>query len=351
MVPTFIASKEAWRSPAGEILRRSPASAVLGLAALAAALLLSASYPAVAPESASSAMSGMVMNASSTSGSDSGSGTPSATASTCVPHQTGLKISGLDLNNTPFMIMSGKNGMDMNGADASAAAGFNTTTPGWHYTGTSIPQAEASQLLQDGNNGPNDIHMAESGCAPSLTAADQIGAVQYVQATSAAVSGYATPEAAMAAGYEPASPTDYPVVVYVNPTIVAANASAQRTLDPQHVDGLVYVTTPSGGDVLAAAMYILPATETKVPMPYGALVQWHRRTQACGPATPSPTMPLDITGFPPCAPGTVLQPTPYVSLVWQVPVAGGPLAIQPPDIQIVEAAVMQQSGTSVASQG
>jgi hypothetical protein len=34
-----------------------------------------------------------------------------------------------------------------------------------------------------------------------------------------------------------------------------------------------------------------------------------------------------------------------------VPVAGGPLAIQPPDIQIVEAAVMQQNGTSVASQG
>ena len=249
------------------------------------------------------------------------------------------------------MIMSGKNGMDMNGADASAAAGFNTTTPGWHYTGPSIPQVEATQLLQDGNNGPNDIHMAESGCAPSLTAADQIGAVQYVQATSAAVSGYATPAAAMAAGYEPASPTDYPVVVYVNPTIVAANAAAQRTLDPQHVDGLVYATTPSGGDVLAAAMYILPASETKVPMPYGALVQWHRRTQVCGPSTPSPTMPFDVTGFPPCASGTVQQPTPYVSLVWQVPVAGGPLAIQPPDIQIVEAAVMQQSGTSVAPQG
>ena len=143
--------------------------------------------------------------------------------------------------------------------------------------------------------------MAESGCAPSLTAADDIGAVQYVQATSAAVSGYTTPAEAMAAGYEPASPTDYPVVAYVNPTIVAANAAAQRTLDPQHVDGLVYASTPSGGDVLAAAMYILPATETKVPMPYGALVQWHRRTQVCGPATPSPTMPFDITGYPPCA--------------------------------------------------
>jgi hypothetical protein len=31
--------------------------------------------------------------------------------------------------------------------------------------------------------------------------------------------------------------------------------------------------------------------------------------------------------------------------VWQVPVAGGPLAIQPPDIQIVEAAIMQTTGS------
>ena len=347
MVPTVIASKEAWRSPAGEILRRSPASAVLGIAALGAGLAVSASYPAVAAESTHDAMAGMVMDGSNAAVAT----THPATTSGCVPHQNGLKISGLLLANTPYMIMSGKNGMDMNGADASAAAGFNTTTPGWHYDGPALPQADASQLLADGNNGPNDIYMAESGCAPSLTAADQIGAVQYVQATSAAVSGYATPAAAVAAGYEPASPTDYPVVTYVNPSIVAANAAAQRTLDPQHVDGLVYASTPSGGDVLVAAMYILPATEPKVPMPYGALVQWHRRTQVCGPATPSPTMPFDITGFPPCASGTVLQPTPYVSLVWQVPVAGGPLAIQPPDIQIVEAAVMQQSGTSVAARG
>ena len=287
MVPTVIASKAAWRSPAGEVLRRSPAAAVLGIAALGAALALSASYPAVASESSGSAMSGMAMDGGSTSDAGSGSSTASATASTCVSHQSGLKISGLDLNNTPYMIMSGTNGMDMNGSDASAAAGFNTTTPGWHYTGPAVPQAEASELLADGNNGPSDIHMAESGCAPSLTAADDIGAVQYVQATSAAVSGYTTPAAALAAGFEPASPTDYPVVAYVNPTVVAANAAAQRTLDPQHVDGLIYASTPSGGDVLAAAMYILPSTVSKAPMPYGALVQWHRRTQVCGPASTS----------------------------------------------------------------
>ena len=41
--------------------------------------------------------------------------------------------------------------------------------------------------------------------------------------------------------------------------------------------------------------------------------------------------------------GTVQKSTPYMTMVWQVPVAGGPLAIQPPDIQIVEASVMASS--------
>ena len=164
-----------------------------------------------------------------------------------------------------------------------------------------------------------------------------------MQATSAAVSAYATPgRGGCGRVRRRASPTDYPVVTYVNPAIVAANAAAQRTLDPQHVDGLVYAATPSGADVLAAAMYILPATETGIPMPYGALVQWHRRTEVCGPATPTPGDALRHHRVPRRVPsGSVVQPTPYVSMVWQVPVAGGPLAIQPPDIQIVEAAVMQ----------
>ena len=120
-------------------------------------------------------------------GGASGSASQSATADTCVPHQVGLQIAGLDLANTPYMVMSGSNGMDMNGADASAAAGLNTTKPNWHYTGPALPQAEAQTLLADGNNGPVDIHMAESGCAARLTSAEDIGAQQYVQATSAAV--------------------------------------------------------------------------------------------------------------------------------------------------------------------
>jgi hypothetical protein len=341
MVPAVVASREEWRSPAGEVLRRSPAVAALGTAGLGAALALSASYPAAA-ESTSTAMAGMAMGGSSGAVS---SPNESLTSDTCRTHQQGLPISGLNLANTPYMMMGGTVGMDMNGADASAAAGLNTTKPNWSYTGPALPQADAQTLLADGNNGPADIHMALNGCAAPLTSADEIGAQQYVQATSSAASKYASPSAAMAAGYVPVSPTDYPVVYYVNPSIVAANAAAKRTLSPQHLDGLVYATTPSGQEVLAAAFYILPATKTTVPMPYGALVQWHTRTQVCGSGTASASLPLQITGYPPCAAGSSIHATPYLSMVWQVPVAGGPLAIQPPDIQIVEAAIMQANGS------
>ena len=193
--------------------------------------------------------------------------------------------------------------------------------------------------MAQGENGPTDIHMLMSGCATEPTFSEQINAAQYVQSTSQAVARYSSPSAAVAAGYAPVSPTTYPVVYYVNPTIVAANAASGKTLDPQHVDGLVFAETPSGQQVLAAAMYLLPSTVTP-SMPYGALVQWHQRTDVCGPSSESASNPLQITGVPPCPAGSVQQSTPFMTMVWQVPVAGGPLAIQPPDIQIVEAAVM-----------
>jgi hypothetical protein len=348
MTPTVIASRAEWRSPAGEMFRRIPAVGALGAMGLIAALAVAATYPGASAESTGNAMAGMAMGGSGSGGGGSAaSPNESVTSATCQPHQSGLKIAGLDLANSPEMVMGGgpQSVMNMNGTDASAAAGFNTTKVNWHYTGPALPNAEAQILLKDGNNAAPDIHMAASGCAARLTSGEDIGAQQYVQQTSAAVAQYASPAEAMAAGYVAASPTDYPVVYYVNPEIVAANASARRTLSPQHVDGLMYATTPAGDEVLAAAFYILPSTVTSVPMPYGALVQWHKRTQVCGTGTVSATMPLSITGYPPCPAGTVVQPTPYMTMVWQVPVAGGPLAIQPPDIQIVEAAIMQVDGS------
>ncbi len=235
--------------------------------------------------------------------------------------------------------------MDMNGADASAAAGLNTTKLNWHYTGPALPQAEAQTLLADGNNGPVDIHMAQSGCAarldvgpghrrPAVRAGHQRGG----GALRHAVGG-------RGGRLRPGFADGLPRRGLRQPCHRGGQRSGTAHARPRHVDGLVYATTPTGAQVLAAAMYILPATETRVPMPYGALVQWHRRTQVCGTGATTPTMPLEVTGYPPCPAGSTLQPTPYLSMVWQVPVAGGPLAIQPPDIQIVEAAVMASGGT------
>jgi hypothetical protein len=235
--------------------------------------------------------------------------------------------------------------MNMNGSDASAAAGLNATTANWTYTGPSLPTQLANELLADGANGPVDIHMASSGCASEPTFGQEIGAFSYVQGTSNTAARYPTPTSAVTGGYQLVSPGDYPVTYYVNPAILAANASAKRVLDPDAVDGLVYAETPSGQEVLAAAFYVLPTSVTGPPAPYGALVQWHQRTDLCTSAASNGTNALSISGFAPCAVGTVQRATPYLTMVWQLPVAGGPLAIQPPDIQIVEAAVMATSGS------
>ena len=342
MVPERLATRTSSPAPFTVLLRRRPAFSIGAAAVIGAGLLVSATYPVSAQETAGSAMAGMHMaqSGSAASGSSNGDATPTST-STCTRHQAGLPRSGLDLTNSPFMAMGGSNlGMNMNGADASAAAGLNTTTTNWHYTGPALPSATSNLLLANGANGPGDIHMAVTGCAKPVTATQLLGATQYVQSTSQAAAAYATPAEAMAAGYVAVSPTSYPVVTYVNPATVAANKAAKRTLDPQFIDGLVYATLPSGQSALVAAMYILPGTVPKAPMPYGALVQWHQRTNVCGPQTGVSTAAFDVTGSTPCAAGTVKKSTPYVTLVWQVPVAGGPLAIQPPDIQIVEAAVM-----------
>lgn len=340
MTPASVAAPYVGRTPLSEAWRRHGPWIGIGLSGVLLALFLSALYPVAPAQSSDSAMSGM----SGMAGMNgmSGSTTTDASSASC----TGTNHSGLDVTNSPLMTMAGPGTtMNMNGADASAAAGLNSVKENWHYTGPALPSAESQLLLADGGNTADQVHMARSGCAKEPTFSDQITAAQYIQATTKAVASLSTTSGAVAAGYVPVSPTDYPVVYYVNPTIAASNAAVNRTLDPTSIDGLVYATTPSGDQVLAAAMYVYSSSVATPPMPYGSLVQWHQRTQVCGPGATAVkgSSTLAITGYPPCPAGSVVQPTPYVTMVWQVPVAGGPLAIQPPDIQIVEAATMQTS--------
>jgi hypothetical protein len=94
-------------------------------------------------------------------------------------------------------------------------------------------------------------------------------------------------------------------------------------------------------------MFLMPG-HGDGPMPYGCLVQWHAHTNLCTSATTH-----QIDGLQPCQAGSFADPTtPFMTHVWQVPVAGGPLAIDPSDLQVVEAAIMaQQEGQAPTTTG
>ena len=150
--------------PALTFVRRAPGVAVVSVVALAAGLALSATYPAASGESSSMAMSGMAMDGNGAMT----SGTESISSDTCHLHQTGLALKGLDLNNTPYMIMGGKSaGMDMNGADASAAAGFNVTKPNWNYTGPALPRPRRSSCWRTATTGPTTSRWPRTAARPS----------------------------------------------------------------------------------------------------------------------------------------------------------------------------------------
>jgi hypothetical protein len=253
----------------------------------------------------------------------------------------------------PGMAMSGSgaaavpkkhstSGSTTHSMNMAAMAGLGVTDAHWKYTGPALPPAEVNELLTVGATTDAGHKMQTPSCSAAPTSQQILGATEYVQATSAAVAKYKDLSAAIAAGYFPITSTSYPVVHYLNP----AYMNTKDLMNPNTVDSLVYATTPYG-PVLVAAMYLLPGPGNG-PMPYGCLVQWHAHTNLC---TNDRTGQID--GFTPCKPGTSHNgPTPMMTHVWQVPVSGGPLAIDPSDLQVVEAAIMaQQEGLAPTTTG
>lgn len=215
----------------------------------------------------------------------------------------------------------------------SGMAGLGVTEANWKYTGPPLTSQETQLLTTIGADTDKGHAMQTPTCTTAPTSAQILGAVSYVQTTSAAVAKYRSLSAAVADGYVPITSTAYPVVHYLNFKYM----NQQDILNPNAVDSLVYAFTPYG-PVLVAAMHLLPS-DANGPMPYGCLVQWHAHTNLCfSDATHT------VAGFSPCGPGqyTTGARTPYMTHVWQVPVAGGPLAIDPSDLQVVEAAIMAQ---------
>jgi hypothetical protein len=246
------------------------------------------------------------------------------------------------------MVMAGSStattgrGGTASGASMAGMAGLEVTNPAWKYTGPSLPPPEVNELTVASDEQDKGHAMQTPNCVAHPTATQVLGATQYVQATSAAVAKYKNLSAALADGYIPITSTSYPVVHYLNVRYM----NQQDIMNPNAVDSLVYATTPYG-PVLVAAMYLMPGPGDG-PMPYGCLVQWHAHTNLCTNNTTG-----QIDGLQPCSIGSHADPTtPFMTHVWQVPVAGGPLAIDPSDLQVVEAAIMaQQAGLAPTTTG
>jgi hypothetical protein len=230
------------------------------------------------------------------------------------------------------MSMTPKHGSSTSSVDMSGMAGLGVTDPNWKYSGPPLAASEVAELTTISARTDLGHKMQTPNCSATPTSNQALGATQYVQATSEAVAKYKDLSVAKAAGYFPITNPSYPVVHYLN----LAYMNMKDLLNPNAVDSLVYATTPNG-PVLVAAMYLMPSAGNG-PMPYGCLVQWHAHTNLCMSDTTN-----IIDGFTPCPPGTHhYGSTPTMTHVWQVPVAGGPLAIDPSDLQVVQAAIMAQ---------
>ena len=311
---------------AARLMSQYPVGAVLGVLVLALVPLAVAVTPAGTE---------VVISAS-------GPAHPSSSSVSAIGSSTG------SANSMPGMSMSGSASAVAPGGDAkhsmnmSAMAGLNVTDSNWKYTGPALPPAEVNELTVSSDEQDKGHEMQTPNCTAEPTAQQVLGATEYVQAVSAAVSKYKDLSVAVADGYVPITTTNYPVVHYLNFRYM----NRQDIMNPNKVDSLVYATTPYG-PVLVAAMFLMPGGGNG-PMPYGCLVQWHAHTNLCSSDT---THVID--GLQPCNPGSSADPTtPFMTHVWQVPVAGGPLAIDPSDLQVVEAAIMaQQQGSAPTTTG
>jgi hypothetical protein len=174
------------------------------------------------------------------------------------------------------------------------------------------------------------MEMATPNCVAQPTAAQQKAAVNLVDQTVTHAAAYTSLAAAQAAGYIPVTPTGGKIVHYINPTIYRQG----HLLDPAAIPVLVYANT-SHGAVLSAAMYLMPrsAGQAQPPQPGGCLTQWHIHTDLCFRA--GTVVGNDNAGT--CSAGSN-QATQPMMHVWLTPVAGGPLAPDPPAASEITAA-------------
>ena len=341
MVPAVLPDTTSWLSPFSTALFRYPVLVLGSLVALLAGLFLSAAYPVAAQESTSTAMAGMT----GMSGATSGSGGATSTTATCTRGNNGAPRTGLDVQNTPNMVDGWAGHQHEHERGRRQRGGWtehHQIELALHRSGVARGGGPApvgrwrQRVRRHPHGGPRMLTGADvlptDQCHP-VRPSHQPGSGSLLHTSGGAGCGVRTGQSDRLPGRllrEPDNCDGEPI-----------RSTHPRSLCRRWAR-LRHDTLRRAG---SCRCYV-PASRLihqDPPMPYGSLVQWHERTGLCVPETGSPAVPLAISGFAPCTTGSTTGPTPYMTMVWQVPVAGGPLAIQPPDIQIVEAATMQTS--------
>jgi hypothetical protein len=318
MVPTLLTAPAS--APGRVFLNRHPVAGATTSVAALAILVLSSTYPVAA---------------ASASGSAAGSAGNSPQASAAAPAMAGMAMGS---SSTAHASKTAKSSFAMPGMDGQA-------DPNWHYTGPPLPAQEVSVLTTVFNETEKGHAMQTPNCETAPTGAQTEAAMQLVQTTSAAVAPYKDLNVAKAAGYVPITDPSYPVVHYLKLSYMRG----KYVLDPNHVQSLVYASTPNG-PVLVAAMYLMPSVGDQGPMPGGCLTQWHAHTNLCRGGPTGTISGFQTNGV--CPADENALETPEMLHVWQVPVPGGPLTMDPTDQQVVEAAIMaQQEGQAPVTPG
>lgn len=152
------------------------------------------------------------------------------------------------------------------------------------------------------------------------TSAQLLRAADLVSRTTAAITPrYDDIEAARAAGFIPLQGAEARFVHWVH----LGWMGNENVLDPNEPESLVYRNTPDG-QVLEAAMYILPRKGMAIPDVGGSLTAWHNHGDLCFRTSDARIVGTTASG--PCPAGSRNVPTSDMLHVWVVDHPGGPFA-------------------------
>lgn len=224
---------------------------------------------------------------------------------------------------------------------SSNPPGTSTTMPGMGGSSsgsnalslaTTSPAGAITWPLAMGAMEPG-MQMVTPNCTTTPTTGQQAAAVALVDQTAGAVVPYQSLAVAKASGYVPITPSGLPVVHYAKPALI----NDGRTLDPNAIESLVYVNTTHGA-VLVAAMYLMSANQVGAtpPMPGGCLTEWHVHTNLCFSDSTGVVVGAVHGGV--CPTGSANHMSQPMLHVWMAPVPGGPLTVDAPNAQVVQAA-------------